>query len=252
MHINSKSMVYGVFFLLMMFIQACFDTKKKEKKSAPQIKPKKVIIADIGPKIEQSMINQGLLDIQSIDSSILVDLKYSSEDNFFGKDVYGSLTKAYLQKIPTEKLAQAQKNLKKINPNYSLIVYDAARPLRVQKYLWNSLDSIPAARRKDYVADPAEGSIHNYGSAVDLSIYDLEKKEALDMGTKYDFFGDLAYPRLESKMLKSGQLKLEQIENRRLLRTVMKKVGFMEIDSEWWHFNFYSRKKAKQIYSLIP
>ena len=63
-----------------------------------------------------------------------------------------------------------------------------------------------------YVADPKKGSIHNYGCAVDLTVYDLASKKPLDMGTKYDFFGDLAYPRLEYKMLKEGKLTKEQVE----------------------------------------
>ncbi|MCP9770110.1 peptidase M15 [Lacihabitans sp. LS3-19] len=197
------------------------------------------------------MISQGLVNIQTLDSTILVDLKYSSKDNFFGEDVYGDFDKGFLQKKPAEELAKANDYLKTINPALRLLIYDATRPHSIQVILWEKLDSIPPKRRKDFVADPSEGSIHNYGCAVDLTLFDVNKQEPLDMGTKYDFFGDLAYPRLENKMQKLGKLSEQQISNRVLLRNVMKKYSFESINSEWWHFNFYSRAKAKELYKIV-
>lgn len=201
--------------------------------------------------IEISMQNQGLVDIQEIDENILVDLKYSSNDNFFKEDVYGLLEKAYLQKQPAQALKEANLSLKTAHPNLRLLVYDAARPQKIQTILWNKLDSIPPKKRKDFVADPNEGSIHSYGCAIDLTIFDLESNKTLDMGTKYDYFGFLAYPRLEEDMLLEGKLTSYQIANRRLLRNIMQKSGFASITSEWWHFNYYSRKKAKELYEII-
>ncbi|WP_255035845.1 M15 family metallopeptidase [Lacihabitans soyangensis] len=200
---------------------------------------------------ESSMQNQGLVNIQKLDSSLVVDLKYSSTDNFFGEDVYGILKNAYLQEKPARALKAANEALMATHPNLRLIIYDAARPIEIQKVLWNKLDSLPPKKRKDFVADPLEGSIHNFGCAVDLSIYNSETKEALDMGTKYDYFGHLAYPRLENQMLQQGNLTEKQLENRQLLRKVMQSAGFEPITSEWWHFNYYSRKKAKELYKII-
>jgi zinc D-Ala-D-Ala dipeptidase len=200
---------------------------------------------------ETSMINQGLVNLKSLDSTLIVDLKYSTEDNFFGQDVYGTFANAYMQKDPANALVLANKNLKQTNPNLRLVIYDAARPHRIQQILWDKLDSIPTKRRKDFVADPEEGSIHNYGCAVDLSVFDLTQNQALDMGTKYDYFGDLAYPRLEEKLLSEGELTLEQVENRKILRNAMEKAGYQPISSEWWHFNFYSRKTAKAKYEIV-
>ena len=71
------------------------------------------------------------------------------------------------------------------------------------------------------------------------------------MGTKYDFFGHLAYPRFESQMLREGKLSEQQISNRTLLRKVMKSVNYVPITSEWWHFNFYSRKLAEEYYEIV-
>ncbi|MFY7910485.1 MAG: M15 family metallopeptidase [Emticicia sp.] len=228
-------------------------TVEKSKKDSVVIK-KDTITVSKQPKItevELRMIEQGLVDIQTLDSTIMVELKYSTTDNFVKADVYGDLTHAYLQQKPAEMLVEANKILQQKYPNYRLLVYDAARPLAVQHTLWNLLDTIPPKKREDFVANPAIASIHNYGSAVDLTVYDLESKQPLDMGTKYDFFGYLAYPRLETKMLKEGKLTEQQIANRKVLREAMIAAGYMRIESEWWHFNAISRAKAKSLYKII-
>lgn len=202
-------------------------------------------------KLEKTLIKQNLANIQEVDSTIMVELKYSTTDNFFGEDVYGTLTNAYLQPDVAEQLKEAQQLLQKEYPNYALLVYDGVRPHSVQKILWNKLDSIPAKEREAYVANPKKGSIHNYGCAVDLTIYDNNSDSTLDMGTKYDFFGYLAYPRKEKEYLSNGLLNQKQIDNRALLRRVMMKSGFTPITSEWWHFNSISRTKAERTYRII-
>lgn len=202
-------------------------------------------------ELEEMLINQGLEEVGSKIPSIMVDLKYSTENNFFGSDVYGDFNKAFLQPDVVNSLGLAQKALRNGNPDLSLYIFDAVRPLSIQKILWDALDSIPPSVRKAYVADPSEGSIHNFGCAVDLSIFDRQKDTLLDMGTDYDFFGYLAYPRKEAEMLQKGLLSDSQIANRQLLRDVMSEGGFMPITSEWWHFNRYSRKVAKEKYGIV-
>ena len=199
---------------------------------------------------EQKMREQGLVNIQEINADILVDLKYSTTDNFVGKDVYGCITNCYLQKRPAEMLSNANDLLQRKNANYRLLVYDGGRPLSIQKILWNSLTQYSPKQRATYVANPAQGSIHNYGSAVDLTIATTDGTP-LDMGTKYDYFGELAYPKKESYFLKIGKLTKQQIANRTLLRNVMKASGYMPIEYEWWHFNAMSRQIAKATYRII-
>ncbi|CAN5217715.1 hypothetical protein BH23BAC1_BH23BAC1_13830 [soil metagenome] len=199
--------------------------------------------------LEQRLIEAGLVNIQDLDSSLKVELKYSTEDNFIGIDLYGELKNCYLQQKPAQMLVQAQKYLKEIYPEYSLLIYDGARPLIIQQQLWDTLD-MPAAEKKKYVADPQVGSIHNYGSAVDLTITKADG-QPLDMGTPYDFFGELAYPSKEKEMLEKGLLTEEQVQNRQILKQVMRKAGFTPIEYEWWHFNALSRKKAKEVYNII-
>ncbi len=217
--------------------------------SQQKVKPKTSKTSQIC-EYEQKMREQGLVNIQEINSEILVELKYSTTDNFVRKDVYGCITSCYLQKRPAEMLSKASDLLQQKNANYRLLVYDGGRPLSIQKVLWNSLTQYSPKQRATYVANPAQGSIHNYGSAVDLTIATSDGTP-LDMGTEYDFFGELAYPKKESYFLKIGKLTKQQIANRLLLRNVMKSAGFMPIDYEWWHFNAVSRQTAKATYKII-
>lgn len=217
--------------------------------SQQKVKPKPSKTSQIC-EYEQKMIEQGLLNIQEIDAEILVDLKYSTMDNFVGKDVYGCISNCYLQKRPAQMLSKANDLIQQKNANYRLLVYDGGRPLSIQKILWNSLTQYSPKQRATYVANPSQGSIHNYGSAVDLTIATFDGTP-LDMGTKYDYFGELAYPKRESYFLKIGKLTKQQIANRQLLRSVMKSAGFMPIEYEWWHFNAMSRQSAKVTYRII-
>lgn len=200
---------------------------------------------------ELSMQKQGLVEVTSQVPGVLVELKYATADNFMKKDVYGCLTHAYLQKETVAKLKKAQALLEKEHPGFHLLIYDAARPLSKQWELWNTLTEYPPAKRRTYVADPKEHSIHNYGSAIDLTVVD-EKGKPLEMGTKYDFFGELAYPKEEARFLKAGKLSQKAIENRLILRQAMTQAGFTGIDYEWWHFNAFSRKVAKQMFQVVP
>lgn len=199
--------------------------------------------------LEQTCINNGLIDVTKLDSTIIVKMAYATDSNFMHVDMYGDFDKAYLQKAIAEKLVLANKSLKQQKPGYTIIVYDAARPLAVQQLMWNSLSG-PDYEKEKFVANPAKGSLHNFGCAVDLSIVD-DKGNVLDMGTPYDFSGELAYPIYEEKFLKSGKLTQQQYDNRKLLYTVMKKAGFSPIDSEWWHFMGSSLEKAKAKYKII-
>lgn len=204
--------------------------------------------------LEQAMKKQGLVDVQKVDPTIGVDLKYSTTDNFVGKDVYGDLTRAYMQPMAARKLANASKYLQQKHPNLRLLVYDAARPRTAQWNLWNALPNLPARERQKYVADPRKGSIHNYGCAVDLTLAKVGQNgtpEPLDMGTKYDYFGPLAYPSQEAALLRAGKLTKQQIENRTILRTAMRQGSFSGIEFEWWHFNALSREKAKATFRIV-
>jgi D-alanyl-D-alanine dipeptidase len=202
------------------------------------------------PELEKTLVAQGLVDIQVVEPSILVELKYSTTDNFFGKDVYGDLVRCYLQPEVAQMVKNAQQELQKQYPNLTLLIYDGVRPLRVQQILWDSLDK-PDSIKPLYVSDPKIGGLHNFGVAVDLSLFDVEKGDPLDMGTAFDFFGYPAYPDRELEMLAEGKINRAQVANREILRKVMTGAGFTGIGSEWWHFNAFSRKEAGEKFRLI-
>lgn len=246
--------IFTLFIFFIYSLAACNNEGKDQSQDAElfldSLETEREIELEIS-ELETQLITQGLVNVSEEIPSIMVDLKYSTTNNFFGADVYGDFDKAFLQKEVVMALSDSQEALKEENENLSLYIFDAVRPLSIQQILWDALDSIPPNVRKAYVADPAEGSIHNFGCAVDLSIYDIAKDSLLDMGTDYDFFGYLAYPRKENEMLAKGLLTISQIDNRKLLRDVMDAGGFMPITSEWWHFNKYSRVAAKNKYGIV-
>lgn len=197
--------------------------------------------------IERQMTNAGLVNVRSLDSTIIVELKYSTADNFLHEDVYGDLCNCYLRKEVAIKLVKSQGFLREKYPQYSLLVLDCVRPRSIQQRMW---DSVKVKPKEIYVANPHKGSIHNYGCAVDITIADSTGR-GIDMGTPFDFFGDLAQPRYEDMFLKQGKLSKKQIDNRKSLREVMVRAGFKAFDLEWWHFNAFPTNVVKSRYSII-
>lgn len=209
----------------------------------------RIIVTDTS-YIEKQMLILGLVDVAEKDSSIITDIKYSTNYNFLNSDVYGNYCSCYLQADVADKLVRAQRFLKTQYPHFNLVVFDCARPAHIQQLMWDTLN-IPLAEKIKYLTNPKHGSLHNYGAAVDLSIMDSTGKQ-LDMGTSFDYFGELAHPEKEVDLMASGQITVQQVKNRKVLRYVMSKAGFFNIQTEWWHFNSCSREVAKQKYSLIP
>ncbi len=191
-----------------------------------------------------------LVDIKSVNTEIKVDVKYATTDNFMRVKLYDTISKIYLNVEVANRLSACQYFLDSIRPGYSLLVYDGVRPLQVQTEMWNALDSIPVNQRGKFVSNPVRGSVHNYGAAVDLTIVD-SSGNILDMGAGYDEFNKIAFPSLESKFLQTGELTIQQWENRKLLRKVMRKEGFRNIPSEWWHFNAYSRVTSSRKFKRV-
>lgn len=192
---------------------------------------------------------QGLEKVDTLRNNIAVHLRYSTEDNFVGKDVYGNLEEAYLQPEALEKLYVAAKLLTEDHPELKLLIWDAARPRRIQQILWDTVE-IPLTERSQYVANPKSGSIHNYGCAIDLTLVDASGN-TLDMGTGYDDFSRLAHIDKETDLVSAGELTNQQVEHRLLLRSIMTKAGFIPIDSEWWHFDAFSREETKSRFKIV-
>ncbi|MDL2230367.1 M15 family metallopeptidase [Alistipes sp. OttesenSCG-928-L06] len=190
----------------------------------------------------------GYVNIVDLDPTLAVHMVYATPDNFVGEVLYGDLTEAYLLPEAAEKLAAAHELLKEKHPHYRFIIYDAARPMAVQRRMW----SVAVKTGKQYyVANPANGGgLHNYGAAVDLSILD-ERGVPLPMGTDYDHLGPEANTNNERSLVAAGKLTEQELQNRLLLRDVMRRAGFRTVTSEWWHFNHSSRAQAKEKYPII-
>lgn len=215
---------------------------------------------------DAQMKEYGLVDITELDSDILVELRYSTENNFVGRDMYGDLEKAYLVPHFARKVAAAQRILKSRYPEYTLLIYDAARPISVQRAMRRMVEGTP---NEAFVADGSRGGRHNYGVAVDLTIADGEGRP-LDMGTEFDFFGDEAsvkgtpdtddpqtrtidvYRDYIAASARRGAISPQAAENRILLVEVMCEAGLVPYRREWWHFEeVMSMPETRKTYRLL-
>lgn len=199
-------------------------------------------------EIEEKFIKAGLIDIQTLDLSIQVDLVNSDPDkNYFREDFYKGLHKAYLQKEVAIKLTEAQKILKSKNRGYSLLILDAARPRRISRLMFEKMKGTPFER---YVANPENGSMHNLGIAVDITIVD-ETGEKLDMGFTPFFKSDIQLYWQFVTMKMGSNLTRQQKTNRKLLSDIMITAGFEPLSFEWWHFNGMPKNEARVKYQAI-
>ncbi len=264
---NKSFIGYFMFYALVLLVGACTCIKSNQKEFENNQENTEVlksiqdttnltfnrdslVIQDTG-FMEKQMIQAGLINIHTIDSSIMVDLKYNTRDNILNVKMYDGLSRAYMPLEVAEKLKKAQQLLQAKYPYYTLIIFDAARPHSVQKILWDSV-KLPRSVKSKYIMKPDQISGHNYGTSIDVSIYDVLHEQLLDMGSVFDYLGEESEPKKELFMLAQGKITEQHIHNRAILRTVMLEAGFTGITSEWWHFNAMSRKKASEIYSVIP
>lgn len=199
-------------------------------------------------EMEQQLLEFGLVDITEVDSTIGVFIVYATPENFLGHVLYPDIHHAFAIPAMARKLAKAQQRLKTIRPDLSLLIYDAARPLSVQREMWESVKGTPNI---SFVANPAKGrGMHNYGAAVDITLMD-STGAPLPMGSKHDYFGPEARIDHEPDLVANGLITREELENRLLLRRVMTECGFITCVSEWWHFNHIPSIRAKSELKII-
>jgi D-alanyl-D-alanine dipeptidase len=191
----------------------------------------------------------GHSEFRHLDSiaGIAVDLRYATPDNFVGRDLYTPLDCAWLHKDAAAALERVVAWLAERRPDCQVLVLDALRPQRVQEQLWQALQGTELL---GYIADPARGSIHSFGMALDLTLLDAQGRE-LDMGTGFDDLSERSHPALEARLLASGELTQQQIDNRRLLRDAMFQAGWVGINSEWWHFDCGDRLLVRRDYTRV-
>ena len=166
--------------------------------------------------------------LKDLSPDFVYELKYATPDNFLKQAVY-DCGECYLRKSTAEALVKANEAFKQLG--YRIKLFDCYRPLSVQKKMWKILPGT------HYVANPAKGSKHNRGAAVDLTLVDAQGKE-LNMGTPFDFFGKEAHHTYTEHTK-------EVLENRKLLKETLNKYNFKSIYSEWWHYEYRPEIQSK-------
>jgi zinc D-Ala-D-Ala dipeptidase len=165
-----------------------------------------------------------LVELTKLDPGIKLDIRYATTNNFLSTPVY-TRSAAYMQRPAAEAVVRVHRAL--ASQGYGLLIHDAYRPWWVTKVFW---DATPPSMR-EFVADPSQGSRHNRGCAVDLTLYDLRSGQALTMPSVYDEMTPRAYPNYAGGTP-------EQTAHRDLLRQSMESEGFTVYDTEWWHYDF--------------
>jgi len=193
-----------------------------------------VILCNCAPKPPQEKGNfrdSDLVELIKLDSTFQLDIRYATNRNFVGKPVYKE-ARAFLQRPAAEALVTVNKEFKKLG--YKLLIFDAYRPWRVTKLFW---DMTPADKKK-FVANPKNGSRHNRGCAIDLSLYNISTNKEVQMTGDYDEMTERSYPNY------TGGLPEQRIM-RDLLRSKMEAHGFKVYKYEWWHFDYKDWQKYR-------
>lgn len=182
------------------------------------------------PRESGSFNKTDLVELSALDPAFKFDIRYATSNNFLKQQLYDD-NRAFLQRQAAEALVRVQNKLKE--KGCGIIILDAYRPWYVTKRVW---DSLPKYR--DFLADPAKGSRHNRGCAVDITLYNLKKGDEVKMPSVFDDFTEKASPDY-----KGGTN--EERAARDLLRSAMESEGFTVYPNEWWHFDFAGWEKYK-------
>ncbi len=181
------------------------------------------------PKEPGNFRKPDLVELIKLDRTIKLDIRYATSNNFLGRPVYNE-ARAFLQRPAAEALLRANKVLRKAG--YGLIIHDGYRPWSVTKIFW---DATPADK-KEFVADPAQGSRHNRGCAVDLSLFDLKTGKEVVMPSGYDEMTERSH-------INFGGGTPEATRLRDMLRVAMEAEGFAVYEPEWWHYDYKDWKE---------
>jgi D-alanyl-D-alanine dipeptidase len=176
------------------------------------------------PPKEEGKRAPDLAELVKLDSAIKLDIRYATSNNFLSTPVY-TQARAFLQRPAAQALVRINQKLRP--RGYGLVIHDAYRPWYVTKVFW---DATPADKHI-FVANPAEGSKHNRGCAVDLSLYDLKTGKEVKMPSVYDEMTERAYSNYPGGTDEQRML-------RKILRDVMESEGFTVNPAEWWHFDY--------------
>ena len=217
------------------FLRREVGTKDGETFKIKPVKPidqlRDLALTATPPVESRRFRDSDLIEVVALDPTIQLDVRYATTNNFMGA-VFYQQAKAFLQRPAAEAVARANQRLKEFG--VGLLIHDAYRPWHVTKMFW---DATPV-ELKDFVANPANGSRHNRGCAVDLTLYDLATGEPIQMVAGYDEFSPRAFPEYPGGTSR-------QRWYRELLRRTMESEGFTVYEYEWWHFDFKDWKSYR-------
>jgi D-alanyl-D-alanine dipeptidase len=183
-----------------------------------------------GPPVEAGPFRKpDLVELVKLDPTIRLDIRYATSNNFLGRPVY-TQARAFLQRPAAEALARVNKALRK--KGYGLVVFDGYRPWAVTKIFW---DATPEDK-KEFVADPSQGSRHNRGCAVDLTMFELKTKKLVKMPGEYDEMTERSHINYAGGT--EGERRVRDI-----LRAAMEAEGFVVYEPEWWHYDYKDWKE---------
>jgi D-alanyl-D-alanine dipeptidase len=180
--------------------------------------------------------------LSTLDALVDVDLRYPTPNNFAGRVLYVGWDCAWLRHEAAAGLEAAARWLASARPGWRIRLLDALRPHRVQEAIWRDVVGTPM---QDYFADPARGSIHSFGMAVDVTLLSPEGEEA-DMGSAFDEMTLRSHPSMNDEYLALGVLSVQQVTERGWLHAAMARGGFRGIPTEWWHFDHGDRAALRR------
>jgi zinc D-Ala-D-Ala dipeptidase len=226
------------FLIALIALSACAAAPSREPTPASAANPAFFHIDPVRPVAEllplalaaQPPVETGdfkptdLVELVRLDPTIKLDIGYATKHNFLGTSLY-SQARAFLQRPAAEAVVRASHALG--NQGYGLLIHDAYRPWYVTKIFW---DATPPDKHH-FVADPATGSRHNRGCAVDLTLYDLKTGRAVEMPSLYDEMSERAYPAYAGGSVDARN-------RREVLRRALEAEGFTVYEYEWWHFDY--------------
>jgi len=171
-----------------------------------------------------------------------IDLRYADS-------LYCGQQRAFLQRDAASKLKTALAIIAQEHPGYRIVIWDAARPVFAQMALWQQ---VRGTERVAFVSNPRKGSLHNFGMAMDVSAQTAQGK-LVDMGSNFDEYSVLATARrrTEDSLVQVGQLTERQVKNRRILRDILQRAGFIQLPDEWWHFNAGGSDAVRASYRIL-
>ena len=197
-------------------------------------------------RVEDIPADPAFCHLQTL-AGIRHDLRYAGTNNFAGRVLYAGIDCAWLRAEAAAGLDAAASWLERQRPGWRLLVLDALRPQRVQQAIWRDVAGTPAAM---YFADPARGSIHSYGMAVDVTLIDDVGHE-IDMGSGFDEMSERSHPALHVPHLAGGVLQAAQVAQRELLLAAMQQGGYRGIGTEWWHFDCGDRDVVRRTLPMV-